>query len=236
MTSYDVAFAFSRGRAQRLTARVRRIIALDATPNGYAGTSAYLVGRGELALIEPAPACDGLVETVLRETRGERIGHIFISGPPSLAAKKLAWLTGAQVHCLDLMDDGARVEGPGWTLEAVRAPWRRSRPAALALWEEHSLFCGDLVDGWSLRVGASDPGPLLASLDKVRRRDFDILWPASGPPILEVESWLGARVDALRQSERALPDHGVVQRAPVRSIYRRSTLPLSAAADQRNAA
>jgi glyoxylase-like metal-dependent hydrolase (beta-lactamase superfamily II) len=173
---------------------------------------------------------------VLRETRGERIGHIILAGAPSLAAKKLAWRTGARVHRLDAMADGARVDGADWTLEAVRAAGPGTPPAALALWEEHSLFCGDLVGGRSSLASDPDVGPLLASLDKIRRRDFDILWPASGPPILEVEPWLAARVAAIRESEQEFPAGEASLTASIRPMRRRRALSLTAFADRRNAA
>jgi glyoxylase-like metal-dependent hydrolase (beta-lactamase superfamily II) len=205
-------FAFTRGGAHRLSPLVRRIVAKDATPNGYAGTRAYLVGRGEIAVVDPFPASPALLETILRETRGERISRIFIThghGQPSELALELARRTGALIHGApsDRGLDGTVFEGQGWTIEALATPGHTADHLAFALRQESTLFCGDLVSGWSPEVMIPTGGDLdshLASLDKVRRRAFSVLWPAHGAPVTDVEPFLAECVAKSRQRAREI--------------------------------
>src|SRR5204862_5844163 len=83
--------------------------------------------------------------------------------------------------------------GPGWTLEAVFTPGHTSDHMCLALCEENALFSGDHIMGWSTTIVAPPDGDMTAymqSLEKIRDRDFDIIWPTHGPPITEVRPFL----------------------------------------------
>lgn len=81
---------------------LRRVLADNPSPMTYWGTNTYLVGTGEVAVIDPGPAdpahlariCDTL-------DRNERITHIFVTHAHrdhSPGARLLADQTGAAVH------------------------------------------------------------------------------------------------------------------------------------------
>ncbi|MFK0298973.1 MBL fold metallo-hydrolase [Brevundimonas sp. NPDC090276] len=121
---------------------------------------------------------------------------------------------GATVHASDQMDaaamdedddadfradvilgDGDRVEGDGWTLEAMATPGHASNHMAFVLREENALFSGDHVMGWSTTVVAPPDGDMtayMASLDRVLARGFSTIWPTHGPAITQVAPFLKA--------------------------------------------
>jgi len=94
--------------------------------------------------------------------------------------------------------DGARFAGPGWTVEAVSTPGHTANHMAYALLEENALFPGDHIMGWSTTVIGPPDGDMtayLASLEKVRDRNYDTLWPTHGPPIRDVRPFVQAFID-----------------------------------------
>lgn len=206
------------GRSEPVSPLIRRVTANNPGPFTYLGTGTYIVGRGEVAVIDPGPDQPEHLEALLAATAGERITEILITHTHldhSPLAHPLAARTGATVRGLPapgvdtgfdeadeggfrphrLVQDGDTVAGPGWTLEAITTPGHASNHVCYGLAEENALFCGDHVMGWSTTVISPPDGDMshyLASLEKVRARGFDILWPTHGPPILKVERFLTA--------------------------------------------
>ncbi len=133
-----------------------------------------------------------------------------VGGAPILSAQP----HGATVHASDRMDqaamdedddadfvpdtvlsDGQRIEGDGWTLEAIATPGHASNHMAFALREENALFSGDHVMGWSTTVVAPPDGDMAAYMDSLNRiltRGFSTLWPTHGPAITQVAPFLKA--------------------------------------------
>lgn len=94
-----------------------------------------------------------------------------------------------------ILSDGDRVEGDGWTLEAMATPGHASNHMAFVLREENALFSGDHVMGWSTTVVAPPDGDMaayMASLDRVLARGFTTIWPTHGPAITQVAPFLKA--------------------------------------------
>jgi glyoxylase-like metal-dependent hydrolase (beta-lactamase superfamily II) len=66
------------------------------------------------------------------------------------------------------------------------------------------LFSGDHVMGWSTSVIAppdGDMGAYLASLEKLKARDDEILYPTHGSPIANPQEWLGQLIAHRRMRE-----------------------------------
>jgi len=100
--------------------------------------------------------------------------------------------------------DGDRFPGPGWTIEAVFTPGHTANHMAYALLEENALFPGDHIMGWSTTIIGPPDGDMTAyfnSLEKVRDRDFQTLWPTHGPPVTEVRPFVQAFIDHRRERE-----------------------------------
>lgn len=87
------------GRTVRLAPQVRRLTAPNPSPMTFTGTQSYLVGEGEIAVIDPGPVSDEHLRALLdAPERGERITailltHTHVDHSPGAAALKEA--TGA---------------------------------------------------------------------------------------------------------------------------------------------
>lgn len=212
----DMAFAY--GVADQVSPLIRRLVARNPGPFTYLGTGTFIVGRGAVAVIDPGPEDEAHLAAILQATAGERITDILVTHTHmdhSPLARPLARVTGAKVSgqaapgvdtgfeeadeaafVPDVnLRDGDRVEGPGWTLEAMATPGHASNHLAFALLEENALFSGDHVMGWSTTVISppdGDMGDYFASLDKVQAGGFTTLWPTHGPPITDPGPFLDA--------------------------------------------
>ncbi len=177
-----------------------------------------------VAMIDPGPAGDAHQDDLKRALDGRRLTHIFVTHghmDHSPAARPLAEATGALIYASGLpfsavesdvrmeagdddgfkpdvaLNDGEIVRGDGWTIEAVFTPGHTSHHMAYALHEENALFPGDHIMGWSTTVISPPDGDMddyLRSLEKVRARGFDVLWPTHGPPIRAPQAFIDAYV------------------------------------------
>ena len=212
------------------------MIARNPGPFTFTGTGTYIVGSGEVAVIDPGPDLPEHLQALERALAGERVAVILVTHTHldhSPLAGPLARLTGAPVRGLPaprleeaairldegqdlgfrpdaLVADGERIEGPGWTLEAVTTPGHASNHVCYALIEENALFSGDHVMGWSTTVVSppdGDMGQYYASLEKVAARGFSRLWPTHGPPVEEVGPFLAAyRAHRLQREAQILAE------------------------------
>ena len=174
---------FSYGEADQVSPLIRRVIADNPGPFTFTGTGTYLVGSGEVAVIDPGPDDPAHLAALIQALEGERVTAILITHTHldhSPLAAALAEATGARVHGLPaprieaaairldeghdrgfrpdaLVADGDRISGPGWTLEAVATPGHASNHLCYALLEENALFSGDHVMGWSTTIPSRRP-------------------------------------------------------------------------------
>jgi glyoxylase-like metal-dependent hydrolase (beta-lactamase superfamily II) len=225
--------AFEYGRVDQVSPLIRRVVANNPGPFTYLGTGTYLVGRGELAVIDPGPADPAHLQALLAAVSGERVKTVFVThthSDHSPLARPFAEAVGAVIVAAEppapsahvtrveedpdadfrpdlVARDGERFSGDGWTIEAIATPGHASNHLAFALLEENALFPGDHVMGWSTTVVAppdGDMGAYLASLDKVAARGFATLWPTHGPPITEPAPFLAAYREHRLERERQI--------------------------------
>ncbi|PWE16974.1 MBL fold metallo-hydrolase [Marinicauda salina] len=225
-------FDFEYGRCDQLTPRVRRVVAPNPGPFTYTGTGVYIVGRGEVAVIDPGPVIEDHIAALDAALEGERVACVLVTHhhlDHSPLAAPLADKHGCRVHGMTpaptepsggevrieagddhgfspdvLIADGARFEGPGWTLEAMHTPGHTSNHVCFALAEENALFCGDHVMGWSTSVVSPPDGHMgdyIAQLERIRAAGFDRLWPTHGPPVDDPAPFLDAYIDHRRGRE-----------------------------------
>jgi glyoxylase-like metal-dependent hydrolase (beta-lactamase superfamily II) len=222
--------AFDYGACDTVSPLVRRVVARNPGPFTYLGTGTYIVGRGEVAVIDPGPDDPAHLAALLAATAGERVAEILVThtyADHSPLARPLAAATGATIRGLPapgargtgeeadeagfrpdrLIADGERVAGPGWTLEALFTPGHASNHVAYALVEENALFSGDHVMGCSTTVVSPPDGDMAAymqSLERVAARGFATLWPTHGPPVTEVAPFLAAYREHRLERERQI--------------------------------
>lgn len=218
------------GEVERLSPLVRRVLACNPSPFTYTGTGTYIVGTGEVAVIDPGPLDDVHLAALARAVEGERVTYIVITHTHrdhSPAAVPLKAATGAElVGCAPLvladagpradasfddtyapdrvLADGEAVTGPGWTLRAVHTPGHTSNHLCYALEEEGALFSGDHVMGWSTTVVAPPDGDMtayMASLKKLLDRDDLIYHPTHGPAVDDPQRLVRGLIAHRRQRE-----------------------------------
>ena len=101
MIPYVRDIQFEYGACDQVSPLIRRVVAYNPGPFTYVGTGTYIVGRGEVAVIDPGPAMDEHLEAILAATAGERITHIVVTHhhlDHSPLAAPLKARTGATVY------------------------------------------------------------------------------------------------------------------------------------------
>src|SRR5947208_10316221 len=74
---YRREFAFEYGRLEPVAPGVRRIVARNPGPFTFKGTGTYVVGEGEVAVIDPGPELEEHVAALLASLADERVTHIL---------------------------------------------------------------------------------------------------------------------------------------------------------------
>lgn len=186
--SFDRAFDIQPGAVTVLSPLVRRVLADNPSPFTFKGTSSFIVGRGQVAVIDPGPDSDDHLRALLAALAGEKVSHILVTHSHldhSPLARRLAEATGAATvgygpvipseprgdttFRLDASIDadfvpdiglahGEVISGLGWDLEGVFTPGHMSNHMSFALAQEKTLFCGDHVMTWATSVIAPPDG------------------------------------------------------------------------------
>jgi glyoxylase-like metal-dependent hydrolase (beta-lactamase superfamily II) len=213
---------FAYGRPDTVSPLIRRVVANNPGPFTFRGTGTYLVGRGEVAVIDPGPDDPDHLQALLRALGDDHVTHILVThdhADHAPLAAELARRMGAPVigcaptpgHAAvapgieegrDLayrpdrvLADGERIEAADWTLRVLATPGHTANHLCFALLQENALFSGDHVMGWSTTVIGPPDGDMTAyysSLHKVMACGFTALWPTHGPPVTEPEPFLAA--------------------------------------------
>jgi len=229
-------FDFEYGRCDQVSPLLRRVTANNPGSFTFTGTGVFIIGHGDVAVLDPGPILEDHFEALKAALEGERVTHVLVShghSDHSPLAKPLAEWAGCKTYAYGCavptakgelgseddpnftpditLCDGDIISGPGWTLEAIHTPGHTRNHLCFALKEENALLCGDHIMGWSTTIVAppdGDMGDYMRSLTKVQDRNFDVLWPTHGPEIRgNVEDFIEAYADHRRGREAAILDH-----------------------------
>lgn len=226
-------------RLEELESGIARVLAHNPSAFTYYGTQTYLIGEREIAVIDPGPDLPEHLDALGTAIAGRKVVAIMCTHTHrdhSPAARPLAKRTGAPiVGCapLALMSVGPRADasfdgdyapdrvlGDGDTLAvdgtdvaAVATPGHTSNHLCFAYGD--ALFSGDHVMGWSTTVVFPPDGDMaayMASLEKLRRREDRIYYPAHGPAVTNPQQYVrhlaGHRMQREKQIISILSDEG----------------------------
>ena len=188
------------GEVVRLNDVVTRITSPNPGVMTGPGTNSYLIGRQELALLDPGPVCDRHMAALLAFAAG-RIRWILVSHTHpdhSPMAKQLAALLQVPVYGNAMPDDGFQdpdfradhsfvdqqlFETDEFRLQVITTPGHVGNHLCYWLPQENMVFTGDhIMQGATVVVipPSGDMAAYLRSMKKLQRLPVKVLAPGHG--------------------------------------------------------
>ncbi len=197
--------------------QIERVLAPNPGPMTLTGTNTYIVGSGELAVIDPGPDDPQHLAAIL--SAAEPLGrittalvtHRHVDHLP--AAIPLCERTGATLLGHSDLPGVQRAIGDGeiafGSLSALETPGHTRD--SLCFWDaaEGILFTGDLVAGTGTVVVDDQPGALadyIASLDRLLALKPRTIYPGHGPRVEDGSGKIQEYLDHRRQRVRQVID------------------------------
>jgi glyoxylase-like metal-dependent hydrolase (beta-lactamase superfamily II) len=207
------------GTVEAVAPGVRRLVCNNPSAFTFRGTNTYIIGHGEVAVLDPGPESPSHLEAILAATAGERITHVIVShthrdhspGAAPLLAATGARSFGFGPHVtppdaggeggdhgfrpdVRIPDNGV-VEGEHWRLTALHTPGHCANHLCFAMDGNGVLFSADHVMSWSTSVVSPPDGDMadyMRSLGRVMAREDSVLLPGHGPPLRQPKPFLAA--------------------------------------------
>jgi glyoxylase-like metal-dependent hydrolase (beta-lactamase superfamily II) len=218
---FDRSFDLKAGVLKEIAPQVRALCAGNAGPFTFEGTVSYIVGRGNVAIIDPGPDDDRHIEALLSAVRGETVTHILVTHThrdhsPAVPAIQAA--TGAPTYG----------EGPHRVSRPLHIGEINPLDAAgdMIFRPDHVLRDGDLVSGsgWTLEA-ITTPGHCanhmayaLKETNSLFSGDHVMGWSTSivAPPDGAMSDYMASLYKLGKRSESVyFPGHGnVIRDAP----------------------
>jgi glyoxylase-like metal-dependent hydrolase (beta-lactamase superfamily II) len=185
------------GEAVQVAPDVRRVIAENPSKFTYRGTGTYIIGSGDVVVIDPGPRLDSHRDALAAALKGERVRAILITHCHADHSPLSEWLkaeTGAPTFAVgphetvdepEGMFEGEEelavppdpseekeedvVDGKGLTMRAVTTPGHTANHCCFSLEESSSLFTGDHIMGWSTTVVSPPDGSMTAYIESLHK-------------------------------------------------------------------
>jgi len=218
---FDKTFDLGPGQVEEVAPGVRRLLCDNPSPFTFKGTVSYIVGRGEVAIIDPGPDDPRHIAALLDAVRNESVTHVFVT----------------HTH-VDHSHGAARVKEATGAITLAEGPHRAARPLHIGeakrleasadsdFRPDHALADGEVVAGKDFAIEAvATPGHTanhmafaLRGTDLLFSGDHVMAWNTSiiAPPDGAMSDYMNSLKKLLRRSERVfLPGHGgMVREAP----------------------
>ena len=212
--AFDRSFDLAPGRVEEVAPGVRRLLCDNPSPFTFRGTVSYIVGRGEVAIIDPGPDDPQHIAALLDAVRNERVTHIFVT----------------HTH-VDHSPGAAQVKAATGAMTFAEGPHRAARPLHIGEADrleasadhdfvpDHALADGEVIEGKGFAIEAvATPGHtanhmvfalretgLLFSGDHVMAWNTSIIAPPDGA----MADYMASLDKLLRRDEQVyLPGHG----------------------------
>lgn len=94
-------FDFQYGQSAQVSPLIRRVVARNPGPFTFTGTGVYIVGQGEVAVIDPGPDLADHMDALLEAVQGETVRAVLVThthADHSPLARPFAQATGATVY------------------------------------------------------------------------------------------------------------------------------------------
>jgi glyoxylase-like metal-dependent hydrolase (beta-lactamase superfamily II) len=211
---FDKTFDLTPGHAEEVAPGVRRILANNPSPFTFKGTVSYIIGRGQVAIIDPGPDDPAHVDALLNAVRGETVTHIFVTHTHrdhSPAVRPVKAATGALVLA----------EGPHRAARPLHIGEARRLDASgdLEFKPDRKLSDGEVVSGQGFALEAvATPGHTanhmayaLRGTDILFAGDHVMAWATSvvAPPDGAMSDYMASLEKLARRPETTyFPGHG----------------------------
>ena len=190
-------YDFEYAKLELVSPLIRRVTARNPSGFTFHGTNTYIIGHGDVAVLDPGPLLDEHVEALKQLLADETVNHLLVTHThmdhsPSVAPLKEFWQArsygygphgagkleeGVQIEAGGDMNfepdvritDGDQIQGNDWTIECVYTPGHTSNHICFALLEEKALFTGDHVMGWSTSVIGPPDGDMTSYMESLEK-------------------------------------------------------------------
>ena len=218
-------------KLETLEPGIARVLAHNPSAFTYYGTQTYLLGDGEVAVVDPGPDLDEHVDALIAAIAGRPVVAIMCTHTHrdhSPGSRPLAERTGAPIiGCAPLaletagpradaafdsdyapdrvLGDGETIEVDGRTITAIATPGHTSNHLCFAIGD--ALLTGDHVMGWSTTVVFPPDGDMaayMASLEVLRQRGDRIYYPAHGPAVTKPQQYVRGLIGHRLQREKQI--------------------------------
>jgi glyoxylase-like metal-dependent hydrolase (beta-lactamase superfamily II) len=218
-------------KLEQIEPGIARVLAHNPSAFTYYGTQTYLLGTGEVAVVDPGPDLPEHVDALVEAIGGRKVVAIMCThthrdhSPASrpLAERTCAPIVGCAPLALEtvgpradasfdgdyvpsrVLTDGESLEVDGKPIVAVATPGHTSNHLCFAYGD--ALLTGDHVMGWSTTVVVPPDGEMAAymqSLDKLRNRQDRIYYPAHGPAVEKPQQYVRSLIGHRLQREKQI--------------------------------
>ncbi len=211
---FDQKLSLLPGQVDEVMPGLRRLLCNNPSPFTFKGTVSYIVGRGQVAIIDPGPDDADHIAALLAAVQGETVTHIFVTHTHrdhSPAVPRLKAATGAIV----LAQGPHR---PARPLHIGEAP-RLDASNDLDFRPDRALADGEIVSGsgWAIEAVAT-PGHTanhmayaLKGSNILFSGDHVMAWstPVVAPPDGAMSDYMASLAKLGRRNEQVyFPGHG----------------------------